>query len=157
MWNYTLHFLFLSSISVLLSPCRTTAVQFVHAWQILRVSLIFYKRGTDFIWKQGELIKVGYLITSKKCGCLLVTSACQIAWSLVDIYFYKVYGESKTFKILVPCWILVPIPYQKSAPSSSDMICCCTRLSFIFYSMWIKKWRYAIFFTFYFLLFSLFS
>ena len=138
-------------------PCKTTAVQFVHAWQILRVSLIFYKRGTDFIWKQGELIKVGYLITSKKCGCLLVTCTCQIAWSLVDIYFYKVYGESKTFKILVHCWILVPIPYQKSAPSSSDMICCRTSLSFIFYSMWIKKWRYAIFFTFYFLLFSLFS
>ena len=157
MWNYTLHFLFLSSISVLLSPCKTTAVQFVHAWKILRVSLIFYKRGTDFIWKQGELIKVGYLITSKKCGCLLVTCTCQIAWSLVDIYFYKVYGESKTFKILVPCWILVPIPYQKSAPSSSDMICCRTSLSFIFYSMWIKTWKYAIFFTFYFLLFGLLS
>lgn len=157
MWNYTLHFLLLSSISVLLSPCKTTAVQFVHAWQILRVSLIFYKRGTNFIWKQGELIKVGYLIASKKCGCLPVTCACQIAWNLVDIYFYKVYSESKTFKILVPCWILVPIPYQKSAPSSSDMICCCTRLSFIFYPMWIKTWKYAIFFTFYFLLFGLLS
>ena len=119
-FNYcTLQSLILSSISILLSPCKITAVQFVHVWQILRVSLIFYKRG-----RWSDFTPAVQLSLSCK------TTAVQFvhAWQIL------------IFHHLVLIWNVVV-----------------QDLSFIFYSMWIKTWKYAIFFTFYFLLFGIFS